>query len=104
MSVVGGVPVVSVSRGVPTTLTTLLNVTVIGITAPTPYVPLVAVEDTPVTVGRTPSITMFLLAFSDPAAPGGTCDARVRVALFAFVVTTSLMVAPPGSVNDPVPT
>src|SRR5262245_52975135 len=46
-------PAASASCGVPVTTTGALNVTVIGMTAPTPYVPLAAVELTPTTRGET---------------------------------------------------
>src|SRR5579871_3134420 len=71
-----------------TTFTTLLKVTVMLITAPTPYVPFAVVELTFVTVGAVVSITRFVLAAREPAAPG---DGNVRVATFPAM---SLIVPP----------
>ena len=46
-------------QSLPVTFTILLKVTVTGMTAPTPYVPSAAVDDTFATVGAVASITMF---------------------------------------------
>ena len=58
---------------------TSVKPTVIGITSPTLYEPLTAVEVTPVTVGTVVSITKSLLAPKELVAPG---LAKVKLAEF----------------------
>jgi hypothetical protein len=77
-----------------------LNVTWIGMSAPTPYVPSGAVEFTPVTAGAgwaAVSMTMLKVPDRDPAVPGA---GRVRLA--AIPLAASVMVAPvrPNGVVD----
>ena len=63
-------PVSKVSCGVPVTVTTSLNSTVIAITSPVRYLPLSVVEVIEATVGTAVSIIIALLAASEFAAPG----------------------------------
>src|SRR5690349_13117246 len=95
MAVVAGDPVDSVRLGVPPvvlTVTLSLNVTVIGMTTPTPYVLFAVPEDTPVTVGPVVSMTIALFAPSDPAVFGAN---KVSVALFAAPVAMTSVMEPP---------
>src|SRR5204863_356169 len=83
------VPVSSVSRGVPVTSTGQENCIVTAITCPTPYVPFGVGEETPTNVSDGGVTTCrYLLAPSDPAAPGA---GSVRT---AFCPTVSLIVPP----------
>ena len=53
-----------------------LNATVIGITVPTPYVPVFCVEDTSVTVGAVVSMTIFAV-FKVSAVVSGVGNAKL---------------------------
>ena len=72
-------PSLSERLGGPLTVTFVPKVIVIGMSVPASYEPLAFVELTPLTVGTVVSMTMFLLAAREPAAPGA---GSVRVALF----------------------
>ena len=72
-------PSLSERFGVPLTVTFSLKEIVIGMSVPIPYVPLAFVELTLLTVGAVVSITRFVLALSEPVAPGA---ASARVAMF----------------------
>ena len=63
-------PVSNASCGVPVTVTTSLNSTVIAITSPVRYLPLSVVEETEATVGTAVSISRALFAASEFASPG----------------------------------
>ena len=64
------VPVSNLSLGDPETITVSENVTLIGITSPTTYVPSLLDDVTLVTVALLPLISILLLLLNDLTAPG----------------------------------